>query len=181
MEGDDRNRSMAEDVIVAALEAARTRASAAEQERAKLDHAIAIAREEERLLEELLTLRRDGISRSSTTTGIVVPETSPPSFAKSGRSAIQAVVEELQTAGRPLHISELMRLLQTRGVEIPGSGTQANLITHLRRDARVVRPSRGMYALATFGLQNMPVPRRRRRRRKRMHATKHQEGAIHDN
>ena len=40
-----------------------------------------------------------------------------------------------------------MRLLALRKVAIPGAGTQANLITYLRRDQRFVRPSRGMYAL----------------------------------
>src|SRR5205085_2174135 len=47
--------------------------------------------------------------------------------------AVGASIEELDRSGRPLHISELMRLLSDRGVEIPGSGQQANLIAHLTR------------------------------------------------
>lgn len=173
MGSDDQHWSMTEDVIVAALEGARKRASLAEQERASLDRAIAAAREEERLLEGLLALRKDGVSGGSVP--VVVSSGLSSGYSKTGSSVVQVVVEELETAGRPLHISELMRLLQDRNVQIPGSGTQANLITHLRRDTRVVRPSRGMYALATSGLQNMPVSRRRRRRRTHIHSTKNQE------
>jgi hypothetical protein len=82
------------------------------------------------------------------------------------RPAVQAVIDELTAAGRPVHISELMRLLRAKEVAIPGSGTQANLITHLRRDARFVRPSRGMYGLAAWGLEGMTASRRRRRRKR---------------
>jgi hypothetical protein len=53
-------------------------------------------------------------------------------------------------AHRPLHISELMRLLADQGVSLPGGGAQANFITYLRRDERFVRPARGMYALAEW-------------------------------
>jgi hypothetical protein len=64
-----------------------------------------------------------------------------------------------------------MRLLREAEVQIPGAGTQANLITHLRRDPRFVRPSRGMYGLSEWGLENMPTPTRRKRRRKRVRVT----------
>jgi hypothetical protein len=173
---EDQDYSMAEDVITQALEAARKRATLAEQERASLDRAIASAREEQRLLEKLLALRRDGLTGSNQNpiTGLTIarPDANSTSPLKTGRPVLEVVVEELGAAGRPLHISELMRLLRDRDVQIPGSGKQANLITHLRRDARVVRPSRGMYALAVSGLQNMPVSRQRRRRRKHRRSTK---------
>jgi hypothetical protein len=64
----------------------------------------------------------------------------------------------------------LVRLLCQRGIPIPGAGTQANLITHLRRDPRLVRPSRGMYGLSVWGLENMPTGLRQRRK-KRLRAT----------
>jgi hypothetical protein len=86
-------------------------------------------------------------------------------------AAVEVVVRELAAAGRPVHISDLIRRLREQRVQIPGAGTQANLITHLRRDQRVVRPSRGMYALAAWGLENMPVTTSRKRRRKRVRST----------
>jgi hypothetical protein len=174
MQPGDPHDSIPDDLIIEALEAARKRVSVAEEERAGLDSAIAVAREEQRLLEKLLSLRQEGLTRPDPIPAPIRP-TEDSSSLKMGRSALQVAVEELEAAGRPMHISELMRLLQDRNVQIPGSGTQANLITHLRRDARVVRPSRGVYALATLGLQNMPVPRRRRRRRNHMRSTKNQE------
>jgi hypothetical protein len=82
--------------------------------------------------------------------------------------AVEAVARELASAGRPVHISDLMRLLREAQVQIPGAGTQANLITHLRRDPRLVRPSRGMYGLAAWGLENMPMVAGRKRRRRRV-------------
>lgn len=159
---------MPEDAIVAALEAARMRVARMERERAELDHAHAAAQEELRLLERLLALRRGaGVAAE--------PPAAKPAQAPAaggGKPAVvQAVIDELTAAGRSLHISELMRLLRSRNVEIPGSGTQANLITYLRRDKRFVRPSRGMYGLATWGLENMAAPRRIRRRRKLVRAT----------
>ena len=76
------------------------------------------------------------------------------------------VVEELRSSGRPLHISDLMRLLTLRQLRIPGAGAQANLITYLRRDPRIVRAARGMYALAEWGIEAMPATRRHKRRRR---------------
>jgi hypothetical protein len=175
MEPVDQLNAMPDESIVKALEAARRRASRAEQERAELDRAIATARQEQRLLEQLLALRRDGLIDPGAKNPEVQRDVASTPSTKTAHSALQAAVEELESAGRPLHISELMRLLRNRNIQIPGSGTQANLITHLRRDQRVVRPSRGMYGLTTWGLQDMQAPHRRRRRRKRMVSTKNEE------
>ena len=165
---------MSEEAISRALEVARARAARAEHERGELYRVIVAAREEERLLERLLLLRRNGVV-SGPDDGGAVAEVEPAQRQEprgEGRHlAVQAVVEELGTVRRPLHISELMRLLRERKVSIPGSGTQANLISHLRRDERFVRPSRGMYALATWGLHSMPGSRRTRRRKKAMRST----------
>lgn len=169
---DDMN-VMSEEAIERALEMTRARRVRAERERADLERVIAATREEEQLLSRLLALRRTG---SAGADGASVEEArhvgSPSAIAGETRHpAVQAVVEELSTAGRPLHISELMRLLRDRKVSIPGSGAQANLITHLRRDDRLIRPSRGMYGLATWGLEAMPPGHRVRRKKKRMRTT----------
>jgi hypothetical protein len=77
---------------------------------------------------------------------------------------VEAVVSILEESGRPLHISELMVALRQRDVAIPGSGQQANVIAHITRDKRVVRPMRGMYALAAWPSDVAPAGRRRRQR-----------------
>ena len=170
---------MSEDAIEKALEAVRSRVSRGERDRAELDRTIATAREEQRLLERLLALRREGAAKcDAKSSGLEHHNINSAGASEAGRTALEAVIQELETAGRPLHISELMRLLQERKVPVPGSGTQANLITHLRRDERVVRPSRGMYGLAAWGLENMLAPTRKRRRRKRIRSTA-AEGRIH--
>jgi hypothetical protein len=157
------------------LELVKARIARAERDRADLDRIIATAREEQRLLQRLLDVRR-GVNRpqpSSTkhrTESEEVPAI-PVSGPGSKHAAVQTVIDELATASRPLHISELMRLLHDRSVPIPGAGTQANLITHLRRDRRLVRTSRGMYGLSAWGLESMQPVRRVRRRRRRVRAT----------
>lgn len=164
---------MSEEAINRALDIVRARIARAERERAELDRVIAAAREEERLLARLLALRRGGTTEGDGGAVEAVPEHRSPSGTtrEVKHPAVQAVIQELTAAGRPLHISELMRLLHDQKVPIPGAGTQANLITHLRRDDRLIRPSRGMYGLAAWGLQAMPVGRRTRRRKKRMRST----------
>lgn len=174
--------AMPEDAIGRALEAARARVARAERARAELDRVIATAREEERLLDRLLALRRDGAVGGVADNSSVEPP-SPQSYelrGEKGHPALKAVLDELRAAGRPLHISELMRLLSERKVAIPGLGTQANLITHLRRDDRLVRPSRGMYGLTAWGLQGMPATHRTRRRRKRMRSTASHSGRTQE-
>lgn len=164
---------LSEDAILKALDLARTRTAQAERDRAELDRAIATAREEERLLQRLLDLRRGGggedeSNRKEPRGNEDVPTAVSGSGVLSRHPSVQAVVDELATAGRPLHISELMRLLHDRDVPIPGAGTQANLITHLRRDRRLVRTSRGMYGLSAWGLESIEPTRRVRKRRRRV-------------
>jgi hypothetical protein len=146
--------------ITKALEAVRLRISEAERARKAAEEVISVAREEERLLSRLLALR-GGAPVSAANTG---HEQLAPALGKG--PAITAVVEELEAAGRPLHVSELMRLLQQRNVTIPGAGKQANLIAHMSRDDRIVRPTRGMYGLTSWGLESMPLQSQRRRRRR---------------
>ena len=174
---------MSDEAIVTALEATRDRVENAKRERAELDRVIAASQEEAQLLERLLAIRRrserdapfddytDGMVRSA------IEEQ------RGGKHpAVDAVIRELERASRPLHISELMSLLRDRKVTVPGAGTQANLITHLRRDERVVRPSRGIYGLTVWGLQSMaPTPRKVRRRRLCDPRDRRRKGNKHDN
>lgn len=168
--------SISDSTLLSALEALRARIGHFVREREALDRSIAAAREEETLLERLLAIRR-GESPRSEAPGTPEP-LPPPSQTGAGHPAVQAVVRELETAGRPLHISDLMRLLRQQGITIPGSGTQANLIAHLRRDKRIVRPSRGVYGLIAWGLESMPsAPRKAGRRKRRMRAVASEQGA----
>jgi hypothetical protein len=154
------------DAVEQAVEAIRRRITDAETRCAELQKRIAVDREEERLLTRLLSLRRGELVQNNEATAPSprVPNDSP---ARPADAVLQAVVAELTSAGRPLHISDLMRLLALRRIDIPGAGTQANLITYLRRDPRFIRSSRGMYALKEWGIDAMP-PARRRKRRKRI-------------
>jgi hypothetical protein len=164
---------MSHEAIEKAIESARARRTCAERDRADLERFIAATREEEQLLSRLLALRRTGLANSDGKSSKHAHQSTPPS-APAGEArhpVVHAVIDELTTAGRPLHISELMRLLRDRHIAIPGSGSQANLITHLRRDDRLIRPSRGMYGLAAWGLQAMAASRRVRRKKRRMRTT----------
>src|SRR5580704_6165821 len=154
---------MSEAAIRAALDDVRLRVSEAERRRTELDRIIANGKEEERLLIRLQALRSGELGMDAEAPSRSDPVA--PRAAGAGSLTVGAVVGELTNAARPLHVSELMRLLGERGIPIPGAGTQANLIAHLRRDNRIVRPSRGMYALAASGLENMPSRTGRKRRR----------------
>ena len=151
------------DLIKSSLTAIREQLRIAATELARQQAKIASLKEEEKLWERLLALRQ----------GLAEPEIrsdeAPHAAGEGvGKAAMKAVYDELDKTQRPLHISEIMRLLASRGVELPGAGEQANLISHLRRDDRFVRTSRGMYALAAWGLTNeQPPPVRARRQRVR--------------
>ena len=157
------------EVIVESLAVVRNRIARLEQDRADLDNRITADREEERLLTRLAALRRGEFAGAPS-------ESKKSDYADDGQSErlaenplLGAVIDELTSVGRPIHISELMRLLEARKIPLPGAGTQANLIIYLRRDPRIVRPSRGTYGLAKCGLSEMP-PNRRRKRRRRVRA-----------
>ena len=178
----DDSEVMSEEAIAKALEGARARIARAERERADLERVVAAAREEERLFARLLTLRRTGTVSIDGALADEGEQHDSPSLATADTKhpAVQAVIAELTAAGRPLHISELMRLLSERGISVPGSGSQANLITHLRRDERLIRPSRGMYGLAAWGLKAMAPGRRVQRRKIRMRSTVSDGGTKHE-
>ena len=148
---------MTETALLDALKSAQERIGQAESERSKFEAAITAARKEERLLVKLLELR--GIhSPDSGQKSDTVRKSVPGEKRASGnlrRQLVDAVLEELTSSGRPVHISELMRMLRMRGIPVPGLGTQANLISYLRREPQLVRTSRGMYALSAWGLKTI--------------------------
>ncbi len=153
-----------------ALEALRRRRAEMERQMTALQQQIAADREEEQLLARILAVRR-GESLAKPASVSRVLSLQRPSDVQEADTPVQAVFEELTAAGRPLHISDLMRLLSIRKVAIPGAGTQANLIIYLRRDPRFIRTSRGMYGLAEWGIEAMPPIRKRKRRRRGTRAT----------
>jgi len=173
-----------DNTISKALQEVRDRIARAEHDRADLDRVIMAGREEERLLLRLLALRQGDIAEEPSDgeqeTNSGRRNLDEARLQNAGKSAtppfLQVVVRELATAGRPVHISDLMRRLRELHIEIPGAGSQANLITHLRRDPRIVRPSRGMYGLSAWGLENMPTTIRRRRRRRKVRSKAAKEG-----
>ena len=71
--------------------------------------------------------------------------------------AVSAVLDE---AGRPMHVREIRTMLASRGVPLPGRGTDANLIVHLSRKPDVfVRTSRGTYGLTKWTRHSPRRPR----------------------
>jgi hypothetical protein len=122
------------------------------------------ARQELALLQQLVSLRTGRSSAKSAAADGASPATRSTALP---HPVVLEAIQELQDVGHPLHISELMDRLQTRNVEIPGAGAQANLIAHLTRSDEIVRPSRGMYALASWDLPDRPPVKKSRRRRVR--------------
>jgi hypothetical protein len=156
------------ELLTEALARARERVGQLKARMADLNQALASAHEEEVLLERLLTIHQErAVGRTD-----VEQKTPPAGEVTAGSAGATALMEQvlavLAEAGRPLHISELMRLLRERQTPIPGSGTQANVIAHLRRHPEIVRPSRGMYGLSVWGLEEMTPQKKGKRRRVRV-------------
>lgn len=77
-------------------------------------------------------------------TGVVTPTATT----RVGGELQEAVREILLASGKPMHLRELRAALVKRGVPIPGKGTDANIIVHLRRASDMFdRRGRGIYAL----------------------------------
>jgi hypothetical protein len=157
---DSGNDGLSRDLVEAALEECEERTR---QAQTQIDHwqdVLARARQEAHLLKELLSLKNGAVLSAD-------PYRRDEFPAGARHRSCERTVELLGESGRPIHISEIMRLLQQEGVELPGAGTQANLISHLTRDARIFRPARGMYGLTGWDIAaNLPRPARRRKNRK---------------
>jgi hypothetical protein len=153
--------------IEAALEAAKSRVEAIEKKILTLEEILVQTKDEQHLLEALIALRRGNqpTERSNSKVLAFVPRA--VSYEESNNAVADAAVIVLQDRGRPVHISELMTILEGQNVKLPGQGTQANLISRLRRDERIVRPARGLYALREWGLEDMPVSKQGSRKRQK--------------
>ncbi len=63
----------------------------------------------------------------------------------------ETVAAILDERGDPMHVSDIRAAMASRGVPVPGRGTDANVIVHLSRKPDVfVRTSRGTYGLAKW-------------------------------
>jgi hypothetical protein len=153
--------------IEEAVQAVQTR----ETELTRAQGALAEAERELRLLAELAELR--GVEIPAGVKGSEKPSPAPNlangtrKAPSRGRAALlDAVIEILSDAGKPMQIQTLMGAVKERDVRIPGKGTQANLIAVISRDARIVRPERGYYGLADWGLVDSRSGSRPKRRRR---------------
>ena len=153
------------EVLSQALAATKARIANLQVEIAALEKRVATETEEASLLQRILSLRTGASPNKVAGAAEVARDTSAAQ--SGGRAVVVAVIGALEAATRPLHVQELMRTLSEKQIVLPGAGKQANLIGLLRRDPRVVRPSRGMYALSSWGIPDMPAPTRRRRRHRR--------------
>lgn len=130
---------------------------------ADLDRARLIlvdAERELRLLVELAELRGVEIPAAAKDSGTAEPQALNGAKVGSGRAPsrgrtalLENVIEILSEAGQPMQIQALMAAVGERQVRIPGKGTQANLISVISRDPRIVRPQRGYYGLSEWGLK----------------------------
>jgi hypothetical protein len=157
-EGSELSATLGPDVLEAALKARERFISIS---RARL----ARAEQEARLIKQLLMLSREPGADEEEVLPLTIAKTpqgsAPP---RSRHPVVDDVAQLLETEGHPLHISEIMRLLEEQNTVLPGKGDQANVIAHIRRDPRFVRPSRGVYGLGSWGLRTTSGddgPRRR--------------------
>ena len=149
---------------------ARARTCAGEVAAAQLR--LAEAEREQNLLVELAQLRgwsHDELAELDTEPTVDINadgsvETRRRTPSPTRTALLTAVIGILTDRGEPTHIGELMTALQHRRVEIPGSGQQANVIAHISRDKRIVRPKRGFYGLAEWGLIDTRSTQRKTRR-----------------
>ncbi len=149
-----------------ALEISRERRRKAQDEIAALERVVAESTAEERLIGELLSLRGLKLGTDSDPGRAAAPsEVTRRGGNDAGHHVVSEVLSILQRENRPVHVSELMRLLRQRQIQIPGAGSQANLISHIGREPKITRPARGMYALAIWGIEP-ERPRATKRRRK---------------
>lgn len=166
---EEMNLVLDEGEVANALAAVRERLQVIEARIEQLEQVAVKARKEEHLLEGLLALRRGDDPKGASV------EAPPQLTKKNGQvnaGVVEATIALLRDQHRPMHISELMAALRAREVRIPGSGQQANLISYLRRDERIVRPSRGIYGLGEWGLKDAATPSRKKKRTGRRKTTK---------
>jgi len=130
---------------------------------APLRQRLEAAREQLELVRKLHQL-----STAGTEPGLLTESPASQGEAPLPGSALEdEVAALLEQVGQPLHIAEIRDRLIGRGVTIPGKGDEANVIVRLRRETdRFVRTGRGMYGLASWGLEPAPPVRKTTRRRR---------------
>ena len=68
----------------------------------------------------------------------------------------------LREAGRPLHVKKIHSELLSRGVPVPGKGTEANVISRMQRSGgRFIRTGRGTYGIPEFGISEAKPKKRK--------------------
>jgi len=84
--------------------------------------------------------------------GTEIEEYAPRSVSPSPGSALQAAARDvLEAHGKPMRVREIRAALIERGIQIPGRGTDANVILYLRRARNIFdRCGRGIYGLAAW-------------------------------
>lgn len=63
---------------------------------------------------------------------------------------------------QPKHYSDIANAILASGKSLPGKDKAANLLTHITRDKRFIRVSRGTYGLVEWGLKPMATQRKRK-------------------
>ena len=61
----------------------------------------------------------------------------------------------------PIHYQDIYTGILSLGKFVPGKNPAANLLTHISRDKRFVRPTSGTYGLSEWGIQVPPKKRRK--------------------
>ncbi len=112
------------------------------------------------LLDPLLTRREELLTKLDLVRRLIAMEDVQPGrrndFANAtpsvGGTELQAAVRTiLEEQQRPMHIRDIRAALVERGVPIPGKGTDANIIVHLRRARETfTKRGRGTYALKSM-------------------------------
>lgn len=128
--------------------------------------------EEQRRLEEREALMRDLLRSfdSAASDGAGDASSIPATSGSVREYVVERATEILRGAGQPLHINDLHAQFLARGYTVPGAGTPANLIVHLRKASEIASPQRGLYGLTeNIGPVKQRTKRRTttRRRRKR--------------
>ena len=164
-------RTLEEGSLVDELDSVRNRNQVLEARLEQLNQALVAGRREEALLEDLLSLRRGegGPQRARSSPAAETPKVEV--IAEVSHPVVTASIDALNRAGRPLHIQELMTTLKEKEVQIPGSGDQANLISYLRRDSRIVRPARGLYGLRAWGLVDIEASKKSKPKKRTVRRT----------
>lgn len=161
------------DSLRESIEGAQKRARKAADGVVEAESALAKAERELRLLIELAEMRGmqlpEDVDLPARKTWNGGGETSGTSRRSTDgkENLLATVVDILSERGQPMQIRELMAAVQGRDVKIPGRGQQANLIAHISRDPRIVRPHRGYYGLAAWGLKGATSKSKAKRKRRR--------------